>query len=221
MGRKASSIAHRKRVLRAEYDTRMGEALAFHKAQQSLPEGQRKSNRQIASTHRLSPSTFGRLLKGGVSISEFNAKKRHLPPAEERVVIKFLLDNARRGLPLNHRLLRDKVNAILAVRKGPSFRVGKSWVSRFLEIHSDQLATYYTNPLDRSRSSGLNPVAVGWYFDTLEALAREHNIPTENWYAADESCMSLGVSATAEVIGPAGQRMQHQQQDGEREIVTV
>lgn len=144
-----------------------------------------------------------------------------LTPAEEHIFINFIIDNARRGSPLTHRLLRQKANALLRVRKGLFFEVGKAWVSRFLAIHSKELSTYYSNPLDRSRASGLNPVAVGMYFDTLEALERNHDIPTENWYGTDESGFSLGLNGTREVIGPAGQKIQHRQQDGEWEIVTV
>ncbi|KAG8985345.1 hypothetical protein FRB93_005870 [Tulasnella sp. JGI-2019a] len=43
----------------------------------------------------------------------------------------------------------------------------------------------------------------------------------ENWYGADESSVALGITSTAEVIRPAGQKLQHQQQDGKCEIVTV
>lgn len=221
MGRKASSIAHRRRVLRVEHDARMADAIKAYRKQEQTNPDQKLSLRAIAHAHRVSPSTLGRLLNGGISIADFNRAKRHLTRPEERVLVAIIIDRARRGFPLTHRLIEENANAILRVWKGPTFKVGLSWVSRFLETHATELAVYYNNPLDRSRASGLNPTAVGWYFDTLEKLQRDHNIPTENWYGADESGVALGVTSTAEVIGPAGQKLQHQQQDGEREIVTV
>lgn len=199
-------------------------AVAFYRALEALsdpPKPPERSIRSVAIEFRVDPTTLGRRLDGGVSMNEFNRTKRHLTEAEERVLLDHIIGQAHRGFPLTHRMLEERSNAILQVRKGPDFTVGVSWVSRFLEIHLEELSVYWSNPLNRSRASGLNPTAVGWYYDTLEKLQREHNIPEENWYAADESRIAMGVTATVQVIGPAGQKMQHKQQDGEREIVTV
>lgn len=220
MGRKAASNAHKKRVARKEYDARMTDAIRDYRKHE-LPGAEKVSMRSIAFKHRVSATTLGRLLNGGRPISEFNASKRHLTMPEMRVMLDFTKLMATRGMPLTHKQIEDRANAILRVRKGPAFKVGGMWVSRFLEMNKDELGVYWSKPLDRSRASGLNPVAVGWYFDTLEKLDRDLHIPTENWYAADESGIALGLAGKIPVVGPAGQNIQHKQQDGEREIVTV
>lgn len=62
---------------------------------------------------------------------------------------------------------------------------------------------------------------MGWYYNTLEMLERDYNIPRENWYGADETAVSLGLLAKEQVIGPKGQRLQYKQQNGDREMITV
>ncbi|KIO25458.1 hypothetical protein M407DRAFT_8361 [Tulasnella calospora MUT 4182] len=220
MGRKATTIACRKREERAAQDARMKSAIAHYQKLETTPGSTQMSLRSIALLHKVPHSTLHRLLNGGISISDFNASKRHLTPAENRILLNFAEDQAKRGFPLSHRKLKERANAILQLRKGPNFTVGTAWVSRWLETHSDTISVYWSRGLDRARASGLNPVAVGWYFDTLEGLDRL-GIPRENWYGADETGVMLGQAQKTLVIGPAGQKVQHKQQDAEREIVTV
>ncbi|KIO19766.1 hypothetical protein M407DRAFT_49660, partial [Tulasnella calospora MUT 4182] len=204
----------------AAQDARMKSAIAHYRKQETTPGSTQMSLRSIALLHKVPHSTLHRLLNGGISFSDFNASKRHLTPAENRILLGFTEDQAKRGFPLSHRKLKDRANAILQLRKGPNFMVGTAWVSRWLETHSNAISVYWSKGLDRARASGLNPVAVGWYFDTLEELDRL-GIPRENWYAADETGVMLGQAQKTLVIGPAGQKVQHKQQDAEREIVTV
>lgn len=220
MGRKSSTIVHRKRKLRAAQDARMKEAIIAYRKIESTPNVPKPSARDIAKRHGVPATTLRRLLAGGKSIAEFNATKRHLTPAEERVILDFTKAQAKKGFPPSHKVLEDRANAILRLRKGPAFKVGESWVSRFLDAHNEEISVYWSRSLGRSRANGLNPVAVGWYFDVLEELERL-NIPAENWYAADETGIALGQAMRTLVIGPAGQNVQHKQQDVEREIVTV
>lgn len=220
MGRKSSSIAQRKRMLRTAQDAKMKEAIAAYRKIESTPGAPKPSARDIALSHGVPPTSLRRLLAGGTSIADFNATKRHLTPAEERVLLNFTKEQAKRGFPPTHRLLESHANAILHLRKGLTFKVGLSWVSRFLDRHKEEIAVYWSRSLGRSRANGLNPVAVGWYFDVLEEL-EQSGIPPENWYAADETGIALGQAMWTLVIGPAGQAIQHKQQDIEREIVTV
>lgn len=199
----------------------MQEAILEYRKWERTANAPKLTIRSLALQHRVDNTTLGRLLRGGVSLSEHNAKKRHLTPNEERVLLDFTKDQAKRGFPLSHRLLRERANAILRTRKGITFSVGRSWVSRFLSTHSDEISVYWSRSLDRARKNGLQETAVGWYYDTLEKLDRENDIPQENWYGADETAMALGLLGKEEVIGPAGQKMQYKVQDGDREMVTA
>jgi len=63
------------------------------------------------------------------------------------------------------------------------------------------IKVFYSSPSARNRASG--------------------QIPTENWYAADETGVALGQTQKTEVIGPTGQQSQKVQTHADREIVTV
>lgn len=198
----------------------MKDAIAHYRKVETDRNAGSLSIRAIALIHKVPHSTLHRLLNGGRSISDFKASKQHLTPAENRVLLSFATDQAKRGFPLSHQKLKDRANGILHLRKGPLFTVGISWVSRWLDIHSSEISVYWSRVLNRSRANGLNPVAVGWYFDTLEEL-ESRGTPPENWYATDETGIALGQAKKTLVIGPARQKVQHKQQDAEREIVTV
>ncbi|KAG8926769.1 hypothetical protein FRC01_008402 [Tulasnella sp. 417] len=113
MGRKTSSIAHKKRQLRVAQDTRMKAAIAEFRKLESTNNAPKPSARDIALRHQVPPTTLRCLLAGGIPISEFNASKRHLAPAEQRVILHFAKSQAKKGFPLSHRLLESRANAIL------------------------------------------------------------------------------------------------------------
>lgn len=142
MGHKTSSIAHKKRQLRAAQDARMKAAIAEFQKLESIPNAPKPSACNIALRHQVPPTTFRRLLAGGIPISEFNASKHHLTPTEERVILNFSKAQAKKGFPLSHRLLESRANAILKLRKGSNFKVEVSWVSRFLEMHKEEISVY-------------------------------------------------------------------------------
>lgn len=152
---------------------------------------------------------------------EFNARKCHSHPAEEKVFIDWIQEQSQRGYPLTHCVLEERANTILRVRKGPDFAVGGMWVSRFLDTHKDKIGVYWAWALDHTGGNSLNLTAVGYYFDALEKLNRENDISAGNWYAVDEMGLALGLVDKIQVIGEAGKKVQHKLQDGNRKIVTV
>ncbi|KAG8940786.1 hypothetical protein FRC03_005120, partial [Tulasnella sp. 419] len=113
MGRKPKTISARKRDLQAEKDAKMEEAVhAYHK-ESTLVAVKKISISAIANRFNVSYSTLWRRLQGVPSIAAFNASKRHLVPAEEKVLLEFVEEQARRGNPLTHPEMAKKVNAIL------------------------------------------------------------------------------------------------------------
>ena len=179
-------------------------------------------------TIKLHKSTIQRRAQGHRSIREFNAGKRWLTDAEEETVVDFAIDMALRGFPLSHRRLKEHVDAICKGKHGEQFSdtgVGKEWTHRFLERHHDRLRPYWSHALDNARARAVNPATKDAYFNLLERVIKgtegEEPIEADCIYGMDETGLQEGVGVSERVIGPAGQKVQHQQGSGERENITV
>ncbi|KAF8227777.1 hypothetical protein L208DRAFT_1021547, partial [Tricholoma matsutake] len=75
--------------------------------------------------------------------------------------------------------------------------------------------------LDGSRGHAVNPITKEEYFAILKEVRERYNIPDELVYGADETGIQSGIGVTEWVIGPAGAKIQHQQQSGNQENITV
>ena len=185
--------------------------------------------RETKKTIQISKTTVLAHANGWESIREFNANtKRWLTPVEEEAVVQFTIDTAQRGFPLSHRRLKEHVDAICHAKLGdefPATGVGKEWTSRFVERHSDRLHPYWSRPLDNSRARAVNPNSTTAYFDLLEKVLKgsdgEDPISPDCIYGMDETGLQQGVGVSERVIGPSGQKRQHQQRSGDRENITV
>ena len=172
----------------------------------------------------LDHNTLARLSNGGRSLTETNGKKSWLTNEEQDIVVQFIIELARRGFPLSPKRLREHTEHILKARLGDQFPedgLGKNWVTRFITKHHNQIGMYWSSGLDSSRGCAVNPVTKAEYFAILKHVRKDLNIPDELVYGADETGIQTGIGVTERVIGPSGAKMQHQQQSGNRENITV
>jgi hypothetical protein len=176
---------------------------------------------------KLSKSTLGRRVKGGQSTHEVHKEQKWLTDPEEHVVINYAIECANRGFPLSHRRLKEHVDEIAGARhsnKFPANGVGCQWTRRFVSDH-DELRTYWSAPLDKSRARAVNPITKNDYFDLLERVIEgkggDDRIPDELIYGADESGFQKGIGQKERVIGGKGKKRQHQQRSGDRENITA
>lgn len=183
------------------------------------PKAEQQSLRKFAEAHGVDPTTLGRLAKGGKTIREHNEERQILSKAEERTIVDFLLEMGDRGFPLTHRLIIEKAQYLLQA-KGHDVEIGQEWIYRFLNRHPD-LKTYRATPLHRTRANGLNPTQVKNYWDTVEELFDKFQPPPGNIFGMDEVGINTGVAPRQIVIGRRGQRVQHQQTEGDKENITV
>lgn len=189
---------------------------------QSNDEGASQSLRRVAFTHDISKSTLQRRTNGGQSIQEFNASKQKLTPAEEHVLVNFILESANRGFPLDHKAIQHHANAIRESRLGGDCeKCGKAWVSRFLDRHRDTIQTHWSKPLDTQRAKSLNPEAVASWFEIVRKFIVEEGVLPTQLYAMDESGFPPALQGTSRVAGARGTRIQHQQGGANRENVTA
>lgn len=155
---------------------------------------------------KLTASTLRRRVNGGRNTTQMNTEKCLLTQEEERIMVNYAINQARRGFPPNQTRLHEHANEILTARLGPDFPgVGNNWVDRFLVRHDKELKGYWSHSLDHSRARAVNPYNHVDYFDilkkTLDGTAAVEDgyssIPEpvlpENIYAADETGIQKGI----------------------------
>lgn len=161
--------------------------------------------------------------------SESNADKSWLKKEEATEVIKFAVEVGEWGHGFSHCRLKEHVNAIVQARVGPKFpeaAVGQQWTYRFLKKHSDQLHLYVARPLSTERDQAVNENANTKYFDMVEDL-QLHGDEGEavaakcTWTLDERGFQANGNEGFERVIRAKGKKVQHQQQKGTRENITV
>ncbi|KAJ7322816.1 hypothetical protein DFH08DRAFT_616377, partial [Mycena albidolilacea] len=123
----AKSDTKKAQIAREVYDKWMARAVAQYHVEQArvlAPKEHRKGLRQICeeveaqyqdTTGRhieLAHATLGRLVKGGRTKAESNVAKGWLLEQEEKIVIRYALELASRGFPLDHCRLKECVDCI-------------------------------------------------------------------------------------------------------------
>jgi hypothetical protein len=171
-----------------------------------------------------------RLASGGTSLSEFNARKRRMTPAQEAVLVNFLEESAAVGLPRKHKEIVRTANDILREAEGfapddKSFKgVTESWITDFLSRHHDKLKTHWAKPLDMQRAQSLNPPAVhDWYHNIVHPNIHpaEDPIPPERVWGMDEGAICEGDSNKEFVVGGRDTKTQHKQGGASKKNVTA
>ncbi len=127
---------------------------AWTPAERDNPSEPRKTIRGIAAHHGVNHSTLWKRCQDGyVSRYESDRARGHMTPAEEEVLVVYLLARAERGFPPTRRAIAEKATAILRARLGPSFKLGKHWVERFLARQHDRLVPYWSSPCRLQQSA--------------------------------------------------------------------
>lgn len=219
MGRRAATSSARERLSSELRKKNLALAVATWEKEQKKPVETRLAVLAIAKMHDVPPSTLAHRLKGRKSADDWAREQMHLREAEEVVLVEHIKLLARRGFPMTPWMIKEKATAILTIRLGQEFKLGKNWVTRFLERHPE-LQLQRSTPLDKARANGLTPTAVASFEDAVDEVYKEHN-PTEGYvYGVDETGLLLGVGASEMVVGERGKRNMYAQRSGTRELVT-
>jgi len=182
----------------------------------------KKRKKNVTLTH----VTLKRRLDGGRSCQQANEENHGwLTSEEEEVTVNYCLQLAQRGFPLTHEGLKQHVDTLLHARLGSTFPktgVGKLWTHCFLNRHSKRLHRYWSAPLDTERGHAVNENTNEAWFELLKSTMDENNIEPDCIWAADETGFQPGTGGQRQrVIGPAKKKIQHQQESGNRENITV
>jgi len=99
-------------------------------------------------------------------------------------------------------------------------KIGKEWVPRFLQRHSE-LASVRPRSVDAARIKAASPKRLQCWFDDLEKVLVDFNIKSENIYNMDESGFAIGEKEPGRCIINARIRQKFQAKPGRQEWVTV
>ena len=220
-GRALSERVKRQQFRRTE-NVRYQQAVDAYLQEQELPEGtKRRGLRPISEQYNVQWRTLGRLVKGGVSMSAFNASKRKLTFAEEHVLVDFILASSDRAMPPTLKKVAEHANGILEARGIDFEPVGESWVGRFLDRYREEIQTHWSRPLAMERAKALNKDVVKHWFELIKLHVIEKDIRPENIYGMDESGFPPSDQGVQRVVGRRGSKIQHKAGSANRENVTV
>jgi hypothetical protein len=96
------------------------------------------------------------------------------PRGQEEVLAKYIRDTQLQYAPVNREQLHV-VAEMLAQLNEPNARLGKSWLSRFLNRHSD-LKTSRNRGLDSNRITAAIPSQTEGWFGHVDDLVQRFNI---------------------------------------------
>jgi hypothetical protein len=206
MPRQPLSLEQKAKAKSDAKEENMGNAILAYRSLECRADGKRKSLRDLAKEHNVSPSALCRRVKtGAIGIAEFNKTKQTLSEGAELELEAWALDLANRNLPLTNSLLAAKALRILQARDPAAKPVGNHWVNRFLIRHGDKLRRHWSRPLDNIRSTSATQEAVDSYFDQYISLVGEDGskIAPELQYAFDETGIQPSLFHSKRVIGSA------------------
>ena len=220
-GRAKSKKAKRQEE-RLEKTLREREAANAYQSRKEAGEG--VSYAKVATEFKVNETTLRRrVLSLGQSISEFNATKQKLSPAEEEVLVVSILEASCHGFPPTHHQIAMEADSIQSARPNGSFQpVGKQWVNEFLRRHNEVIKTHWSAPLPTVRAQSANPRAIHSFLTNLvKREVVDKNVPPELLYQIDETSTPQQLGIKFRVVGPRESRRQHLQQSGTKENITI
>lgn len=159
---------------------------------------------------------YGRLtarFNGRKTRKEAHEHERNLTPAAESVLIDWIKEKDRRGIPLHPSAVAQHASMISGKP------IGEHWVSRFRARHPE-IKAKWTTGLEKCRAQSLNEAAVKDFYELLGDVRVQYKIKKENIYNMDEKGIQLGVGGRVLALVDRDQKNVHQVEDGNRELVT-
>ncbi len=121
-------------------------------------------------------------------------QRRKLNQEQESELVKYIEALTKRGL-LPTREMIQSLASIVAKKK-----VGRNWVSRFLERNHAHLTSKWTTGMDRVRHKADSKYKYSLYFDLLHQKMLEYEVEPENVYNMDEKGFLLGITGRSKRV---------------------
>lgn len=134
--------------------------------------------------------------------------------AQEDALAEWVKEMGWRGVPLHASAVAQHALPISGKK------IGEHWVQCY-HIRHPELKVKWTSGLEKCQAQALNPTAVKNFYETLDCLIKEYNIPEENIYNMDEKGVQLRVGGRTLALVDQDQKTVKQVEGGNWELVTV
>ena len=171
----------------------------------------------------IAETTLRRYVNGGVTRTTSHAGEQYLSPAEEDVLIKYILRLDSLGNPISPaftRKLAFEIRLSRSALSSPPPFPGKHLVDRLRRRHPT-IRSAYTRTLERGRADGTSYSIIASCFDALTALFLENSYLPDDIYNFDETGFSLGTSISTRVLTSAKKKRPRKTVPGRQEWITV
>ena len=187
---------------------------------ESCEPGASFSYRKVAKKFNIDRTTLSRRHQGFQRTRDEEALERQLlNPQQELELVQYIEKCTRRGLPPTREMVANFASAIA------KWEVSKSWVTRFLNRHADQLTTKWSAGMDRDRHEADSRERYESYFNLLHSKMREYEVDERNTYNMDEKGFFVGVASRSKRIFSKAVWQSKERteaiKDGNREWVTL
>ena len=134
-------------------------------------------------------------------MSTFNASKRKLTFAEERVLVDFILASLDCAMPPTLKKVTEHANGIFE-GCGTSYEpVGECRVGRFLDRYHEEVQTHWSRPLATEHAKALNKGVVTHWFELMKENIIVKGIKPKNIYGMDKSRFPPSDQGVQRVVG--------------------
>ena len=146
-------------------------------------------------------------------------KQRNLNDQQEKTLVKYIDRLCAKGLSPSRHMIQNFAREICHKE------IGKSWVSRFLRRHQNELVSKWTLGLDHNRARADSAYKYAKYFELLRKKLEQYQVEPQNIYNMDEKGFLIGILSKMKRIFS---RRRYKEgsikqiiQDGHREWITT
>ena len=132
------------------------------------------SIRAIAAANDVDYSTLSRRLKGQPSRSIARQPQQLLSNEQESLLKRWILDLESQGHAPTFNTVRELAAVISNTAGGPN-KVGKNWLSRFIQRHPE-ITSKVGKKIDTRRVNGTTPEALKAWFTQLQSIQSKYSI---------------------------------------------
>jgi hypothetical protein len=175
---------------------------------------------RIADKHGVERSTLSRNHRGVSGPAEVkNTNQQHLTPHEEAELVAYIDKLTEQHLPPTREMIQFFASCIAKKL------VHESWVSRFINRHSDELTPRWTSAMAADRVAADSYDKYKLYFNMLRTKIEEYSIEPEHTYNMDEKGFMIGAIGKSKRIFTKTKwkekRFRQALHDGNREWITL
>lgn len=169
---------------------------------QDLPAGVRRTYTALAEHGHVARSTLHHRARGRRSKAEQNESQQYLTPAEEKAIVKFVLQLAGLGRPVRIKYIPSLAFSV-AQHRDPCLRPpkppGKNWARSFERRHPE-LKAKRVRALDWNRLPTFTRDKILEWFEIMGKVLQDPSIRAENVYNMDETGVMLNMLDSVKVL---------------------